>query len=79
MKTLDMPFPSTPLLPRTCETQIAPLSSRFANNHSLQSSLAVRDQVSHSYKTTDRAIIRSILIFVFLGSTKEDKRFWTER
>jgi len=38
----------------------------------------VRDQVSHSYKTTERIIVLYILIFIFLGSKLGDIRFCTE-
>jgi hypothetical protein len=38
----------------------------------------VRDQVSHSYKTTSKIIVLYILIFIFLVSKLEDKRLCTE-
>jgi hypothetical protein len=37
--------------------------------------LSVRDQVSHPYRTTGRIIVFRILIFMFLDSRREDKRF----
>jgi hypothetical protein len=45
---------------------------------SLCSSLNVRDLISHPSKTTEKLIVLYILIFTFLGSGLEDRRFWTE-
>jgi phosphate starvation-inducible membrane PsiE len=53
------------------------LSTLFSNTLNLCSSLYVRDQVPHSYKTTDKITVSYILIFEFLDSRREDKRFWT--
>jgi hypothetical protein len=47
-----------------------PLSTLFSNTLSLCSSLNDR--------TTGKIIVLRILMFTFLGSRKEDKRFWTE-
>jgi polysaccharide pyruvyl transferase WcaK-like protein len=40
------------------------LSALFSNTLNLCSSISVRDQVSHPYKTTGKIMISYILIFV---------------
>ena len=45
---------------------------------SLHSSLNVRDHVSQSYNTTGNIIVLYILIFKFLGGSREDQSVWTE-
>jgi hypothetical protein len=54
------------------------LRTLFSNTLSLCSSLKVRDQVSHPYKTTGRITGFYILTFTFLDSKRDDKRLWTE-
>jgi hypothetical protein len=49
------------------------LSTPFANTLSLCSSLNVRDQVPHQYRTTSKIIILYILIFMFLDSRRVHK------
>ena len=54
------------------------LSTLFSSTISLRSSLSVSNQVSHPYKTTSKIIVLYILLFIFLDSRLEDKRFCTE-
>jgi hypothetical protein len=44
----------------------------------LCSSLNVRDQVSHPYRTRSKIIVLYIQIFMLLDSKREDQTFWTE-
>jgi hypothetical protein len=50
----------------------------LSNTLSFISSRNVSDQVSHPYKTTGKIMVLYNLIFKFLGSNLEDKRFCTE-
>jgi hypothetical protein len=50
------------------------LRTLFSNTPSLCSSLSVRDQVSHPYKTTGRIMVLYILTFTFLESRRDEKR-----
>ena len=70
---------SIPPLPRPSSVQIfssTPYSQ--TPSASFLSSRNVNDQVSHLYKTTGKFIVLYILIFKFLDSNLEDKRFYTE-
>ena len=69
---LHFPVPSSLLRPSIF------LSTLFSNTLSLHSSLNVSDQVSHPYKTKGKIMVLYILIFKFLGSKLEDKRFCTK-
>ena len=51
------------------------LKTLFSNTLSLRYSLSMSDQVSHPYKTTDKIIALYIVIFKFLDSKLEGKRF----
>jgi hypothetical protein len=52
------------------------LSTLFSNTLSLCSSLNVRDQVSHLYKSTGNIVDLYILIFTFPDRRREDRRLW---
>jgi len=54
------------------------LSSLFSDTPSPHSSLNVSDQVWHPYNTRGKILVLYILIFKFLNSRLEDKRFCTD-
>jgi hypothetical protein len=72
MQSSPLPVTSSLLGPNSL------LSTLFSKTLSLHSSLSVSDQLSHPYKTTVKIIVLYILMFPFLDSKLEDKRFCTE-
>jgi hypothetical protein len=68
---LQPPITSSPFGPNI------PLSTLFSNTLSLCSSLNVRGQVLHPYRTTGKIIVLYILIYTFLDR-REKKRPWTK-
>jgi hypothetical protein len=54
------------------------LSTLFLNTLSPHSSLILSNQVSHPNKSMGKIIFLFILVFIFLDSKFEDKRFCTE-
>ena len=54
------------------------LSTLFSNTLSLRSSLSVIDWVSHPYKRRGEIVVIYMLIFIFLSTRLDDKRFCAE-
>jgi tellurite resistance protein TehA-like permease len=54
------------------------LSTLFLNILNLYSSLNVKNQVSHPYRTAGIIMLLYILTFMFLDSRREDRKLWTE-
>jgi hypothetical protein len=77
MELLVMQFSPTSYYFISLRTNIL-LSALFSNTLSLCSSLNVRDQVLHAYRNIGKIIVLYILIFIFLDSGQEDKKFRTE-
>ena len=70
-------FPHSPITSSLLGPNIL-LSTLLSNTLSLRFSLNVSDQVLHAYKTIGKIIVPYILIFKFLDSKLEDKRFCAE-
>jgi hypothetical protein len=69
---LQRPITSSPFDTNTL------LSTCFLNTLSLCSSLNIKYQVSHPYRTKGKIVVLYILIVMFLNRSQEDKMFWTE-
>jgi hypothetical protein len=61
-----------------CEAKISSLNILYSYTLNLHFSLKVADHVSLPYKTTGTVFVVYILIFVFLDSKLEDKKFCSE-
>jgi hypothetical protein len=70
-----MPFPSVLCYPFPLKPKHL-LSTLLSDTLSTTSSLHLTDQVSHPYTVTEKIAVLYILMFIFLDSKLEDKRFW---
>jgi len=55
------------------------LSALLSDSLNPCSFIGVRDEVSHTYKTTGKTTVLYILIFTLIDRRRKDKRLWTER
>jgi hypothetical protein len=78
MKLLNVQFFQPPITSLLFGPYIL-LSILLSNTFSLCSSLNVREQVPHPYRTTGHIVVLCILIFTFINSRHEDKLFWTRK
>lgn len=66
------------LLPPPTQTQISSSAPCSSTPSAFVPPLMQENQVSHLHKITGEVVVLYSLIFTFLGSKWEDKRFWTE-
>jgi hypothetical protein len=74
-KSTNYEVPQSPITSSLFSLSIF-LSTLFSKTLSLYSSRNVSDRVLHPYTTTGKIIVLYILLFMFLDSRREDKRFW---
>jgi hypothetical protein len=77
MKLLIMQFLQPPITSSLFGQNIL-LSTLFSNTLSLYSSLKVKEQISHPYKTKSKIIVLCVLICTLSHSIRGDNRFWNE-
>jgi hypothetical protein len=71
-------FHFNPLRSRYAHRPVLVQSESFFPQSTLSSSLNVRHQVSHQYKTTGRILVLYILTFMFVENSREYRKFWSE-